>query len=400
MKKTIFSLFFFLIFHILVHAQSVFSSAENGIGIREYITTSRAMGMGNTGLALKDTMSLNSYNSSSWRHINNTKINISMRYNYVKTDLGFQDFTSSTANFSGLQLGVPIKKNQWVFGLSITPYSTVNFSYILNFQSSDNNYEENAFYEGNITRPQLSLAWSADQRLGLAVNLNYYFGTIEDRYFIDFSDPDNADAFYNIEYRLQGPGLGVSFDFEPLDKLRMGGFLDFQTRLNFSRVSVSPINFEEQKINSKATLPMLFGIGGSYQFGAQWLATADLAYQDWSDGLKTENFETANLDKWYNIGFGFERSRKFHNAKSIFNKIDLRAGFSHRALGYLFNKNTVNEYAIHFGVGIPFFQGNARLDLGFKGGIRGELDKTIAEEIFFRTIISISAGELWFQNIR
>jgi hypothetical protein len=51
-------------------------------------------------------------------------------------------------------------------------------------------------------------------------------------------------------------------------------------------------------------------------------------------------------------------------------------------------------------MGIPFFQGNARLDLGFKGGIRGELDKTIAEEKFFQTIISISAGELWFQKIR
>ena len=78
----------------------------------------------------------------------------------------------------------------------------------------------------------------------------------------------------------------------------------------------------------------------------------------------------------------------------------MRAGFSYGTIGYQFDGNTVIEYGGHFGLGIPFFRGRARLDFAFIAGKRGDKNKVLAEENFYRLIISVSAGELWFKNIR
>ena len=102
----------------------------------------------------------------------------------------------------------------------------------------------------------------------------------------------------------------------------------------------------------------------------------------------------------YQFGLGIEHSRIKGKTKLILNKFDTRAGFSYSNIGFLVNGSSIKEYAAHLGFGIPFFQGRARLDLAFIGGIRGDKKETIAEEIFFKSFISISAGELWFQKVR
>jgi len=399
-KRIVFSVYFILFYSILGHTQSVFSGTENGIGLRHYMTTNRGMGMGNTGLALIDSTSLNTYNAATWRHINNTKIGISVRYDYVYTDLVVQNFSSSRTNFSGLQLAIPIQKNRWVMGFSLVPYSIVNFSYVLNFKNQEIEYSTNAFYEGNISRTQINLTWAPDRRLGFSANFLYFFGKIEDRYLITFDEPNFSDSFYSIEYRLQGPGLGLSFDFEPKDKLRFGGFLDLPVRINYSKVYFSPITRQENKSQEKATIPIFWGIGVTYKLQPQWLLSTDLAYQNWSNGLDLEGSDPDNLDKWYKMGIGIERSRNPVRPKAFFNKFDVRAGFSYGNIGYIFNNNMIDEYALHLGFGIPFYQGYARLDLAFWAGIRGDKSSNLLEEKFFKLDISLSAGELWFQKIR
>jgi hypothetical protein len=399
-KRILFSIYFILFYIILGYGQSVFSGAENGIGLRNYTTTNRGMGMGNTGLALADSISLNTYNAATWRHITNTKISISARYDYVYTDLVVQNFSSSRTNFSGLHLAIPIQKNKWIMGLSLVPYSIVNFSYILNFKNQEIEYSTHAFYEGNISRAQFNLTWAPDQRLGFSANFLYFFGKIEDKYLMIFDEPNYSDSYYNIEYRIQGPGFGMSFDFEPKDKLRLGGFVDLPVRTNYSKVYFSPITEEEKKNKEKAIIPIFWGIGVAYQLQSQWFLSTDFAYQNWSNGLDLEESNPDNLDKWYKIGFGIERSCNPIRPKALLNKFDIRTGISYGNMGYIFNNSLIDEYAFHLGFGIPFYQGYARLDLAFCAGIRGDKSKNLLEEKFFKLDISLSAGELWFQKIR
>ncbi len=380
-------------------AQSIFSPLQNGTGLRNYITTTRGMGMGATGLASMDSTSLNAYNIASWRNINNTKINISMRYSYVTTHFSQQDFSSSTARFNGLQLAVPIKKNRWVFGVSITPYSLVNFNYILKYPLGDQTYEETAFYEGNIARTQLNLAWSLNRKIGVAASLNYFFGNIQDRYYLTFNNSAISDNFYKIEYQFRGPGLGLSADIQPWESLLIAGFIDFNTRLNYDRIYKSPISLNVEKTENKATLPLFWGIGSYFQLGTQWNMSADIIYQNWSRGLKLGSVPN-NLEDFYQVGMGIEHSHSAKRTRKLYNKLDTRLGFSYGTTGYLLGGNSIQEYSGSLGLGIPFFKGNARIDLALIAGIRGNQDKTLAEEKFIRLLISLNAGELWFQKLR
>ncbi len=398
MKK--FYITFAFIFAVMTggFSQSVFSGLENGIGLKHYVSTARGFGMGGTGLATTDSMSLNAYNIAMWRYISDTKINLSLRYNYVKTELQPQSFTSSTGNFNGLQLGIPIQKKKWIIGLNIVPYSITNISYILNRDTGDQPYQENIFYEGNLARTQFNVIWAPVDGIGLAASLNYFFGNIRDRYYLFFDNAAISDIYYQIEYQMSGPGFGTSFDIALLEPFHFGGFIDLKPKINLTTITRDPISLQDQENKISTTLPIFLGMGASFQISPRWLITADGVYQDLSDAL--EQNQAGNLEPYYQISAGIEHSHSGTRRRAFFQKFDARAGFSYSNLGYVYNGNSVKEMAVHLGFGIPFFQGHARLDLGFMAGIRGDMTENLVEEKFFRSIISISAGELWYQNIR
>jgi hypothetical protein len=183
------------------------------------------------------------------------------------------------------------------------------------------------------------------------------------------------------------------------NQIYLGGFLDFEPSIEYILVRRSTLTFEEEKTVTKTNFPVFAGIGSGYQFHPQWTISADFAVQNWEKGLRNQKLAD-NIEKYYQFGVGVEHSHLKGKTKLFLNKFDTRAGFSYSNVGYLINGNSLKEYAAHLGFGIPFFQGRARLDVAFIAGIRGDKSKTIAEENFFKSLISISAGELWFQKVR
>lgn len=389
-----------LIFHLSGISFSYFSSAKEGIGYHEYVPSVRGLGMGGTGLALPDSVSLNAYNIATWRHIKITRISILMRLDYNQTNLASQSFSSNTGKFGGIQLAVPLKRDKVAFGLSITPYTFVNFGFSHRIENELGSYEENVFFEGDLSRSQLNFSWSPHPNFGIGVSFNYFFGSIQDRYKLIFDEQAFYNTVFRNEYRFHGPGLGSSFDWKLFNSLRLGGFLDLKPKIKFTKVFLSPLDFQEEEVTEDGSLPLFWGIGSSYQLSHRWLITADYAAQKWSEGFELSGVETKVLDDWYRAGFGIERAHSKKRTAVFLNKIDIRAGISISQIGYLFNDESVQEYTGHFGLGIPFFQNRARLDFGFLAGIRGDKQKNLAEEKFFRVFISLSAGELWFQKLR
>ncbi|MFZ0390732.1 MAG: hypothetical protein WAN36_09780 [Calditrichia bacterium] len=381
-------------------ADSFFSSAEQGIGLRQYHTTTRGMGMGGTGLGMQDSVSLNAYNIAAMRHIPNSRITVLMNYTINQTDFGFQEVTTRTGYFSGLHLAIPLQRDKWVLAASLAPYTLVNFSYNQQHTGSLGTYEENTYFKGNLSRAHLSLVWSPLPQLGISAGMQYYFGTIKDRHWLIFNSQQLYNSSYELEYQFHGPGAGFSLEYQPLKALSLGGFVDLKPRLNFFKVSRSPIDFSEEEIQTKSSLPVFWGVGTSIQPSRRWRINADMAYQQWSGGFNIQTINLDRLEDWYHAGIGIERTHLPQRSRVFLDKIDIRAGASLSNIGYKFNNNAVMEYSGHVGLGIPFYQEKARFDIAFIAGIRGDRSQTVAQEKFFRFSFSISAGELWFQNLR
>ncbi len=390
----------FLICPAMLFPSSFFTSSNEGIGVRQYITTVRGMGTGGTGLALPSAMSLNAYNIATWRYTKYTKINISMRYDRTEMEFGSNTNNSSTGNFSGLQLAIPIVKNKWVFGISLAPYTLVDFKFRRDFESEAGQYQETTFFEGNLARSQVNLVWAPSQDFSIGASFNYFFGTIEDRYRLQFNNEQLLNSNFEIEYQFQGPGAGLSAQLRVVDSLYVGGFFDVKPSLNFFRTQDSPITFEREEIKNKSTLPVFWGIGSSYKFKQQWFVSADFAYQHWSNGFNIDGIDLEELEDWYHVGFGIEHVHSKKRNISFLNKFDIRTGLSFGNIGYKFNNSTVMEYRAHLGLGLPFFQEKGRFDIALIGGIRGDKSENLAQEKFLRILFSVSASELWFQTFR
>lgn len=393
-------LFLGLLVALPLYGGSYFASSPQGIGLRQYWTNARGLGMGGTGLATPDQVSLNAYTTSLWRSIRDTRAQFLLQYNQNQTELAQSSFTRSTANFGGIVAAVPIKQQKVVFGASLYPYSDMNFKF--SFRNSQNNltYRETVFLEGNISRAQLSLVWSPTPSLGLGIAGNYYFGLLRDQYLIAFDNANYFNSGHVIEYNFRGAGASFSLDFVPVPKLSFGGFVDLKPIITIERMYNSSTSNATEQITDSGSLPWAMGVGSSLKLNSQWTAALDYAYQNWSEGFGIGSQSLSELSDWYYIGIGFERGNRSSDSKKIYDKLDFRGGFSISQLGYKFNGADVKEYAGHFGVGIPFFFHVNRIDLGIKAGVRGNKGKNQAQEKFVQMIVSVSVGELWFQRPR
>ncbi len=381
-----------------VNAGSYFSSKTNGLGLRNYTTGVRGLGMGYTGIASNDSVQLSSIAFTQWRYIKTTRVTIGMQYQSSSLDLADAGTSgNSSADFGALNIAVPILKNRWVFGLSVTPYSEVDFKSRQDLVSDNVNFTQITNFTGTVSRAQFALVWAPVPSVGLSANYTYYFGTLNDQYDFRFEDDGYRDTSHKVAYRFTGPGFGFGADWQVASGLRIAGFVDFKPSIKLDVSYESTLTPTEEKVRNFSSFPMQFGFGSQWKLNDRWLVAADFSQQDWKKALKSPSDE---YDTWQLLSVGFERRAKTERKAGFFNGKDWRGGFSATKLGYKFNGNTVNEYALHLGVGIPFGYSANRVDAAVVGGFRGDLDKNLAKEQFVKFQLSISIGEQWFQDRR
>ncbi len=391
------ALFILLLMIIPLQAGSYFTSQVKGVGIRQYNTGVRGLGMGGTGLASMDSLMLSSYALTQWRNIVDTRATFTFQYQRIYTDFEKASFTSSTADFAGVNIAIPLVKKKWVVGVTLQPYTQVDFKFSQQLEDNGQSFTQVNLYDGSVSKAQFVLVYSPVARVGIAVNWNYYFGTIQDRYELRYDDPNFLTTRHLVKYRISGPGGGISMDVRPFSALSLAGFVDTPANLNLSVSYDSPVNDPVNVERNLDGFPLQYGFGGEWRPISRLSLAADYSYQNWKKVLKIPD---PVYEDWYRFGFGIERKMSQARSRKFLDRIDLRAGFSMEQIGYKFQGESVKEYSGHFGLGIPFHRMRNRIDLGLQAGIRGDKNKHQAQEFFYRFQISLAMGEQWFQRIR
>ncbi|MEL6823376.1 MAG: hypothetical protein AAFP70_16580, partial [Calditrichota bacterium] len=247
-----------LFMSMTISAQTVFSTYKNGIGLKQYYSSVRGLGMGNTGIASIDSLTLGNYGVSQWIKSPDTRASISMDYQNVR--LAAIDTTQriSTASFTGISFAIPFKESGWMLGASITPYSHVDYKTTQTVESGGIAFPQINVIDGTISQGKLNLIWAPSEQSGISVSGNFFFGTIEDRYQFPFSSDDDFSGLleyisgvYNVEYSVFGAGIGFSghYDLIP-NRLKVAGFADLQpsvdVQISYPEAIVEP---EEREAN-------------------------------------------------------------------------------------------------------------------------------------------------------
>ncbi|RUA29141.1 MAG: hypothetical protein DSY77_15385, partial [Bacteroidetes bacterium] len=267
--------------------------------------------------------------------------------------------------------------------------------------------------------------------LSIGANADYNFGNIENSTLVYGYNTEGDLLSYHSKETNSSSLSGLSFNFglhfrEMIsDKLEIQSSFTYAPESNltsknerlFSTVTINFDDGTETFINqfdadleannldeTTLTLPSKYSIGVGLGQPRKWFAGIEYTAQ------QTSKF---NNPLYANTGTTFEDASKLsiggfyipeYNAfSSYWKKTVYRAGLRFENTGLNINNQTINEFGMSFGVGLPV--GTPRTpfsnaNIGLEFGRRGTTDANLIKENFVNINISLSLNDWWFQKIK
>jgi len=422
---------FLAIFTLTSYAQEGTASPYSfyGIGSLKFKGTVENRSMG--GLSIyRDSIHVNMRNPASFTGPNLLMFNNESRPvkytvggGYSSTDLKSDSGTAnvSSTTFDYLALNFPVGK----FGvaLGLMPYTAVGYKLE---SENDEGFTTNRFNgEGGLNKAFLGVAYSITDNFSIGVNAQYNFGNIQNSAIEYRFDNDGLPLFAQSRESNRSDLSGLNFDFGVYYKSKLNESLELTTAFTFtpesnitsqnqrlfSTVNIGNSGTEiitntvEADLEAQGLLETDLVLPSSFSFGAglgqprKWFVGAEYESQ------KTSNFENilyqtsvTNYEDAYRFSFGGFFVPEYNSFSSYFKRLIYRAGLRMEKTGLNIQNESINEFGISFGVGIPVGDFGSNANVGLEIGRRGTTNSNLIQENFINFQISLSLNDRWFQK--
>ena len=341
----------------------------------------------------------------------------------LKSNSGEAQTNSST--FDYLALSIPIGK--FGFGFGLLPYTSVGYKID---DVNENNDLINRFNgEGGVNRVFAGLGYQITDKLSAGVDVNYNFGNIQNGALELTYTPEGDLLQYQSEENNRSDLSGVNFNFGLAyktmisDKLELSAAATYAPKStltsdnerSFFTVLVDPntgqviriLQAEEADLESQnlartdLTLPSRLSFGAGLGKPRSWFVGAEYTLQNTSEFsnpvFRNNNTSYENASEISVGGFYIPNYNAF---SGYFKRVVYRAGFNFANTGLVIKDESIKEFGISFGLGLPV--GNRSLfsnaNFGFEIGQRGTTDKNLIQENFINFNLSLSLNSRWFSQ--
>ncbi|WP_370477049.1 hypothetical protein [Tamlana flava] len=427
-------LVFALVFTIFNYAQEGTASPYSfyGIGNLKFKGTVENRSMG--GLSIyNDSIHMNLRNPASYAGENvgiypfngeSRPVKFTVGGGYTSQDLKSNSGTekASSTTFDYLALSVPVGK--FGFGFGLLPYTSVGYK--LESLNNDGNLQNRFKGEGGVNKVFFGLGYQIAKGLTAGVDVHYNFGNIQNSTLIVQYD-NGVPTQYQSSERNRSDLSGVNFNFGLSYKRMLNSKLELVSGMTFTPESnlisqnersistvtlsatgqefvVNTIQSDLQAMGLAETelvLPSKFAFGAGIGQPRKWFVGAETSFQKTSKfsnqlyGTNATTYKDA-----YSLSLGGFYIPDFNSFDSFWERIVYRAGFRQEETGLNINNESIKEFGISFGVGLPV--GDARLlsnaNLGFEIGKRGTTNSNLIQENFINLQLSLSLNDRWFQK--
>ncbi len=424
-------LVFIAVFAIQCYAQQGTASPYSfyGIGSLKFKGTVENRSMGGLSIYtdsvhvnLRNPASYATKNLEGWEGSRPIKFAVGGSYSSIDLKSETNSDNASSTTFDYLALSIPMGK--FGFGFGLLPYTSVGYK----LESlNENGGILNRFRgEGGVNKTYLGLGYLITKGLSIGVDAQYNFGNIQNS-TIEFAyDSDDVPLFYQSRETNRSDLSGLSFNIGLSYKTMLNEKLEFVSGVTYTpeseltsrneRVfSVITINASSGQEFPVATVEAdLDAIGlaetelimpSKYSFGAgigsprKWFVGAEYTAQktsDFSNPLYDSGTTTYEDGSTISVG-GFFIPR-YNAFEGFFKRVTYRAGVRYEKTGLNINDESINEFGISFGVGLPLGNGYSSANLGFEIGKRGTTNNSLIQENFINFKISLSLADRWFQK--
>lgn len=330
---------------------------------------------------------------------------------------------AKATTFDYLALSVPMGKFGLGFGL--LPYTSVGYKLESNQIVNSEEVLGSRFRgEGGVNKVFLALAYQINKDMSVGVDASYNFGKITNS-VIEFSYDDDANLLAyqsreTNESELSGLNFNLGLSYKPMlsDKLQLTSALTYSPKSDitsrnervFSTIIISSLG-QEVVVNdldadlasqgldkTELTLPSKTAIGVGIGEPRKWFVGAEytlLKASKFSNRLFDVN-PNSSFEDASTVSIGGFYIPKYNSFNRYWKRVTYRAGVRYENSGLKINNESINEFGISFGVGLPVGRMFSNANLGFEFGQRGTTSQNLVQENFFNFQLSLSLNDRWF----
>ncbi|QYJ69404.1 outer membrane protein transport protein [Flavobacterium litorale] len=403
-----------LLFTAMVFSQQNNSSPYSyyGIGDLKFKGTVENRAMGGLGI-LPDSIHMNLQNPASYSSLLLTSFTLGSTYSAttLKTDAAESEATRTTLDY--LALGIPISRKT-ALAVGVLPYSSVGYR-IENTVVQDDTETFTQFEgEGGLTRVFAGVSYKITPKLSLGADAQYNFGTIETK---SITALPSVPVQYPTREINTSDYSGISFNIGAMFQTKINQKYDWFTSATYAPSSKLSSDTERQLAtitfagsseiivdeidvtvgSDDVTLPSKVTLGSGLGLKSKWFVGAEYTFQESNElGNRFDDVTNASFEASHRVSLGGYYTPKYQSFNSYFSKITYRAGLKYEKTGLVLNNESINDYSISLGMGLPLNYFSSNLNLGLELGQRGTTNANLVQENYINVFVSISLNDRWF----
>ena len=400
-----------------LHAQQNLSEPYSRFGWGEIQSrsSSSVKGMGTTGYAFGDAVSVNTLNPASYTHFDSLSSIIDAAFSFRSHTLREEGRrqSGSTAYMEYLYIGLPVT-SRWATVFGIQPFSMVNYNYsmqdaLCTRQDIGNGGTYEVFW-GN--------AFDITSFLSVGLQASYLFGTTSRLHDLVFTDDSYVNSRSENEYSTSGLLLNAGLQIEiPLGAKKLGLGLTYTPSIP-ALISVKQSNFhmsyqvsgssdnildtlawsaEEKSVTRNSlTNPTTLGAGLSLSKKGHYWTGLDFTWTDWSNFSMGDNSD--QLGDSYRISCGARWIPKSNSSRYL-QKITIIGGAFYEKDYVLQHGVSLFRDGLDVGLSFPMRKSKTQISFYAEMGEYRLPDKSdgISEQYVTFTL-QVQLHERWYQR--
>ncbi len=407
---------FLLLLTCSLSAQTNITSPYSRYGIGDLTANANAwnFSMGGTGIGLRSPAHISFINPASYTAFDSLSFVFEggVIFSYVQLKTNLQTAGRSYASVGYLTFGFPVTK-WWKTTLGLLPYSNVGYNVSIDDIVPDVGRTVRIYSgSGGINRFLWGNGFKLTKNLSIGINASYLFGSM-----VRESASTFPDSTFYLNFReandITVNGLYFDYGIQYTARLKKdvrliaGGIFGTNTHVNAKTDLLSTTYFSsggseitkdtirnEPGTSGSITVPLMFGLGLSFEKPDHWLVGADYRWQNWK---KYQAFGlNDSLVNGYTVSAGVELIPDINSYTNYLKRVRYRLGLRYNSTYLQLRQKHLNEYAISLGFGLPIRGMKTGINFSAELGTRGTTQSNLIKETFFNFVLGFSIYERWF----
>lgn len=388
-----------------------------GLGNLDYNGTNEYKAMGGTSV-YADSIHLNLQNPASFAKLKYTTLSLGATAHYYRFKSDENKDEAKRQSFDYFAVGFPVGNKVGVaFGL--LPYSNVGYKVLGSDTATDTGRITTQSYTGNggVNRAFIGAGYQISDNFSLGFDAGYHFGETDNKMFTWIKDL--GDGTPVITQTLEHKNLdytGFSYSISAQYEAKIKDY-DFQANVTYApqtnwdvknktTIGVYDIYNPSQPIKEITSLdqkmtfvnPQNLLVGAGFGKHSKWFIAAQYNFtQNSKLGNQWNVTSTSHFEDTQKLSIGGFYIPKYNSFTSYLERVVYRAGFKYENTGLVLNNQSIKDYGLSIGFGLPV-SGLTNINVGFEYGQRGTTNHNLLKENYFNMSIGFSLNDIWFKR--